>query len=174
MKNIALITAILSSLLLLTGCQQKQKENLAVFIAEANNIRPAPIEPLPNIVPAEKFTYGASSLTEPFDPGNLKPEQVVTAKAGEGPDINRRRDPLENFPLDSLQMVGTLFRDGTYRVIIKTPEGAVQTAEVGNYMGQNYGKIIRIDENETVLLEQVLNSAGTWVEREASLTVPQQ
>ena len=69
--------------------------------------------------------------------------------------------------------VGTLFRDGEFRVIIKTPEGAVQTAVVGNYLGQNYGKIINIDENEALLVEQILNSAGTWVEREAALTVPQ-
>ena len=90
-----------------------------------------------------------------------------------GPDTNRRREPLENYPLDSLMMVGTLFREDEQRVIIKTPEGAVQTAVVGNYLGQNYGKIISIEENEIVVNEQVLNSAGTWVGRDASIKVDQ-
>lgn len=173
MKKITLITGLFAMIFLLTACQQQQKEDLSVFIANANKMPASEIEPLPNIVPVEKFTYSASNLTEPFNPENLKPKAVVAAKAGDGPDINRRREPLENYPLDSLSMVGTLFRDGAYQVIIKTPEGAVQTAVVGNYMGQNYGKIISIDENETLLVEQVLNSAGTWVEREAALTVPQ-
>jgi type IV pilus assembly protein PilP len=161
------------ALFLLGGCQQKEKESLAKFIADANKMKASEIEPLPDIKPIKPFLYSASNLLDPFDAGNLKPQEVVAAKAGEGPDTNRRREPLENFPLDSLSMVGTLFRDGEFRVIIKTPEGAVQTAMIGNYLGQNYGKIISIDENETLIVEQILNSAGTWVEREASLTVPQ-
>ena len=103
----------------------------------------------------------------------MRPKAVKTAVSGDGPDINRRREPLENYPLDALKMVGTLFRENETRVIIQTPEGAVQTAEVGNYLGQNYGRIVSINENEILLLEQILNSAGTWVEREATLTVPQ-
>jgi type IV pilus assembly protein PilP len=167
------LCGLLVSLFLLGGCQQKEKESLAAFIANSNKMKASDIEPLPDIKPVAPFFYSASNLLDPFDVENLKPREVVAAQAGQGPDINRRREPLENFPLDSLRMVGTLFRDGEFRVIIRTPEGAVQTAMIGNYLGQNYGKIISIDENETLIVEQILNSAGTWVEREASLTVPQ-
>lgn len=158
---------------LLSGCQQQEKEDLNQFIANSNNMKPTNIEPLPTIVPVEPFAYSAADLPDPFDIENLTPKAVQAAVSGDGPDINRRREPLENYPLDALKMVGTLFRENETRVIIQTPEGAVQTAEVGNYLGQNYGRIVSINENEILLLEQILNSAGTWVEREATLTVPQ-
>jgi type IV pilus assembly protein PilP len=136
-------------------------------------MQPTEIEPLPDIKPVEPYSYSSQDLPDPFDIENLKPKRVVSTRSGEGPDTNRRREPLENYPLDSLKMVGTLFRETEHRAIIQTPEGAVQTAEVGNYLGQNYGKIISIDENEVKIKEQVLNSAGTWVERDASIQVDQ-
>ena len=156
-----------------TGCQQKEKDDLSEFVAQTSRMKVKEIEPLPNIKPVEPFAYNAQEFAEPFNVENLKPRQVVSARSGTGPDTNRRREPLENYPLDSLSMVGTLFREDEQRVIIKTPEGAVQTAVVGNYLGQNYGKIISIEENEIVVNEQVLNSAGTWVGRDASIKVDQ-
>ena len=158
---------------LVTGCQLQDKDDLTQFVAQASNMQPKEIEPLPNIKPVEPFAYNAQEFADPFNQENLKPRQVVSARSGAGPDTNRRREPLENYPLDSLTMVGTLFREDENRVIIKTPEGAVQTAVVGNYLGQNYGKIISIEENEIVVNEQVLNSAGTWVGRDASIKVDQ-
>ena len=136
-------------------------------------MKAAEIEPLPDIKPVETYAYSAQEFSDPFDVENLKPKQVVSSRSGVGPDTNRRREPLENYPLDSLKMVGTLFRENEQRAILQTPEGAVQTAVVGNYLGQNYGKIISIDENEIVVKEQVLNSAGTWVGRDASIKVDQ-
>lgn len=158
---------------LLTACQQTEKEDLALFVANSNNMKAKEIEPLPNIKPVEPYAYSAQEFSDPFDVENLKPKRVVSARSDGGPDTNRRREVLENYPLDSLRMVGTLFRVDEQRAIIQTPEGAVQTAVVGNYMGQNYGKIISIDENEIVVEEQVLNSAGTWVGRSASIKVDQ-
>jgi len=165
--------ALSSLVLLLTACQQNEKEDLAQFVANSNKMKAKEIEPLPNIKPVEPYAYSAQEFDEPFNVENLKPRRVVSARSGAGPDTNRRREPLENYPLDSLIMVGTLFRADEQRVIIKTPEGAVQTAVVGNYLGQNYGKIVSIDENEIVVKEQVLNSAGTWVGRDASIKVDQ-
>ena len=169
-RKIIFISLFLPAVIV-SGCQQQEKENLSQFIANANKMQPKDIEPLPNIKPVEPYAYSAQDLPDPFDIENLKPKQVVSTRSGEGPDTNRRREPLENYPLDALKMVGTLFRESEQRVIIKTPEGAVQTAVVGNYLGQNYGQILSIDENEVKIKEQVLNSAGTWVERDASITV---
>lgn len=171
MNRLLFLASIILSVMAIAGCQQKQKENLTVFVANAAKMEPQEIEPLPNIKPIEPYAYTAQDLPDPFDIENLKPKQVVSTRSGEGPDTNRRREPLENYPLDALKMVGTLFRENEQRVIIQTPEGAVQTAVVGNYVGQNYGQILSIDENEVKIKEQVLNSAGTWVERDASITV---
>ncbi len=171
-RNITILV-LASFILLAAGCQRAEKENLARFVANSNKMKAKEIEPLPNISPVEPYAYSAQEFSDPFNPENLKPRQVVSARSGVGPDTNRRREPLENYPLDSLMMVGTLFRENEKRAIIQTPEGAVQTAIVGNYLGQNYGKIVSIDENEIVVEEQVLNSAGTWVGRDASIRVDQ-
>ncbi|NOY16773.1 MAG: pilus assembly protein PilP [Gammaproteobacteria bacterium] len=167
------LLVVSSLLLLLTACQQSEKENLVKFVANSNKMKAKEIEPLPSIKPIEPYAYSAQEYDEPFDVENLKPRRVISARTGGGPDTNRRREPLENYPLDSLTMVGTLFRETERRVIIQTPEGAVQTAVVGNYLGQNYGKIISIDENEVAVEEQVLNSAGAWVGRDARIKVDQ-
>jgi type IV pilus assembly protein PilP len=165
------VFSLLLLALLVSGCQQKEKENLSQFVVNAGKMKAKEIEPIPNIKPVELFAYSAQEFADPFNIQNLKPRQVVSARSGAGPDTNRRREPLENYPLDSLKMVGTLFRDDERRVILKTPEGAVQTVVVGNYIGQNYGKIVSIEENEIAVEEQVLNSAGTWVGRDASIKV---
>jgi type IV pilus assembly protein PilP len=164
---------LLALALLVSACQQKEKPSLSRFIADAAKMKGSEIEPLPNIKPVEPFAYSAQEFADPFNIVNLKPTKVVSARSGTGPDVNRRREPLENYPLDSLRMVGTLFREHEERAIIKTPEGAVLTVVVGKFMGQNYGKIISIDENEIAVKEQVLNSAGTWVGRDASIKVDQ-
>lgn len=167
------VISLLIAVFLVGGCQQKEKEILSQFIASTNKMKAQDIEPLPNIKPVEPYAYSAQEFDDPFNEENLKPRQVVAARSGVGPDVNRRREPLENYPLDSLRMVGSLFREGEHRAILKTPEGAVQTAVKGNYLGQNYGKIVSIDENEILVEEQVLNSAGTWVGREAIIKVAQ-
>jgi len=173
MKKQYSILSLLLFVVLVSACQQKEKQNLSKFIADADRMEASEIEPLPVIKPVELYAYSAQEFADPFNVENLKPKQVVSARSGIGPDTNRRREPLENYPLDSLKMVGTLFRETEERAIILTPEGAVQTAVVGNYLGQNYGKIISIDESEIVVKEQVLNSAGTWVGRDASIKVDQ-
>jgi type IV pilus assembly protein PilP len=173
MKKQYSVLSLLLFVALLSACQQREKQDLSQFIADAARMKAADIEPLPDIKPVKTFAYSAQEFAEPFNVENLKPKLVVSSRSGVGPDTNRRREPLENYPLDSLKMVGTLFRENEQRAILKTPEGAVQTAVVGNYLGQNYGKIISIDENEIVVKEQVLNSAGTWVGSDSSIKVDQ-
>ena len=130
------VFSLLLLALLVSGCQQKEKENLSQFVVNAGKMKAKEIEPIPNIKPVELFAYSAQEFADPFNIQNLKPRQVVSARSGAGPDTNRRREPLENYPLDSLKMVGTLFRDDERRVILKTPEGAVQTVVVGNYWSE--------------------------------------
>jgi type IV pilus assembly protein PilP len=172
-KRARMIRLTLTSILLalLAGCQQNSMNDLERFVATAHKGKKPEVEPLPTIKPIEGYAYSAAGYPDPFSSQNLKPRRVAASATGTGPDKNRRREPLENFPLDSLTMVGTLFRENENRVIIKTPRGAVQTAKVGNYVGQNYGKIVGITEKEVSVKEQVLNSSGIWIERDATLTL---
>lgn len=156
---------------MLAGCQQNSMTDLERFVATAHKGKKPKIEPLPTIKPIESFSYNAQGTRNPFNRQNLKPRRVAAVASGTGPNTNRRREPLEQYPLDSLVMVGTLFRENDPRVIIKTPKGAVQTATIGNYLGQNYGKIVSITEREVRVKEQVLNSSGVWIERDAALRV---
>ena len=171
MTRSSVVWTVMLSALLLGGCVDRSLVDLQRFVEKTGQAKPKEIEPLPAIKPVENFTYTATDFADPFASGNLRPRRVVQTQSGTGPDTNRRREPLENFPLDSLKMVGTLFRENERRVIIKTPNGAVTTARVGNYGGQNYGQIKSISEEAVEVSEQVLTSSGVWVERDATIKV---
>jgi type IV pilus assembly protein PilP len=87
------------------------------------------------------------------------------------PDANRRKEPLEAFPLDSLRMVGTVERGGQRWAIIKDTDGTVHRIATGSYIGQNDGKIESISEEKMIINELVLDAAGTWHERKAFIAL---
>ncbi len=85
--------------------------------------------------------------------------------------MNRRRDPLEDYPLDALKMVGTLTRGNQSWAVIQAPDGAVHRAKLGDHMGQNFGMVTKITENKVDLVELIQNPLGDWIEREANLAI---
>jgi len=87
------------------------------------------------------------------------------------PDLNRPREPLEEYPLDSLRMVGILELKGTRWALIKTPDETIHRVRVGNYMGQNHGRITRITETQVDLIEIVPDGLGGWMERKAQVAL---
>ena len=163
---------LISLLLTLQACGGGGMSDLKDFVATAYKDRKPEIEPLPEIQPYKGFEYAASEEDDPFDFQN-----IVTgnrdAQLGQSPDANRRREPLEAFPLDALKMVGTLEQESQPWVIVQTSEGTAHRATIGNYMGQNDGKIKQIipDEQRVVLAELVLDPAGRWVTREVEITI---
>ena len=84
------------------------------------------------------------------------------------PDMDRPREPLESYPLESLKYVGVMSRKKVSFAIILV-DGALYQVRVGNYMGQNFGVITKITDSELTLKELIQDSAGDWVERESSL-----
>lgn len=156
----------------LAGCGQRGMDDLRQFVSEAHKDRRPQIESLPRIRPYEIFTYSAENLVDPFAPANLQQDKPVAAASG-GPDPNRRKEPLEQFPLDSLRMVGTLFQNGTWWVVVQAPDGTVHRLTLGNYLGQNYGRITQINEERVELTELVPGTAGEWVERPSNITIVQ-
>lgn len=158
--------------LLLSGCGSDGLDDLREFVKNAHADRKPKIEPLPEIKPYEAFAYGAADLTNPFSVSNLKPQSVQgLAGAGPRPDMNRRKEPLEDYPLDGLKMVGTLSRGKQSWGIIQTADGAVYRVQKGNYLGQNFGRITRVTDEKIDLVELIQGALGEWVEREASLAI---
>jgi type IV pilus assembly protein PilP len=107
---------------------------------------------------------------DPFDLPSREEEQE-TANAGPRPDQNRTPEPLESFPLDGLKMVGTLGAPSAPEGLLKDPEGVIRRVHIGNYVGQNYGRITAINEGQIELVELVPNQTGGWVERQQSISL---
>lgn len=167
------LLAITLSTLLLSACANDMSD-LQQFVAQEKAKKPGPIEPLPQIQPYESFTYEAQGLRSPFEPDTEAPGADSGAEAsasGNGlrPDTTRNKEYLEQFPLDSLQMKGTLELRGGEYALVRDPDGAVHRVQVGNYLGQNYGQIMAITETEIRLTEIVPDGLGGWMERRAAI-----
>ena len=162
-----------SLLLVLTACTSSDgMDDLREFVKNEHADRKPKIEPLPEIKPNETFVYTAAELTDPFAPRNLQAQPIGVGSAnGPKPDMNRRKEPLEDFPLDALKMVGTLERGKRFWAIVQAPDGAVHKLEIGNHAGQNFGKVKKITEEKIELVELIQGALGDWVEREASLAI---
>ena len=157
---------ILGLLLALTACSSDQRE-LQTWI-DGIKARPGqPIPPLPEVRPAPSYVYEPGDRRSPFVPD--APRERLTTSSDIGPDPNRPRELLEQEPLDALTMVGTL-RDarGPFG-LIQDPDGRVHRVTVGNYMGQNHGRITGISESEIFLDEIVSDGLGGYVSRAASI-----
>ena len=138
-----------------------------------NDIKAKPggrIEPLPEITPYEVFTYvaDAEGLRSPFVPD--APQAAAGIAAGSTrPDRDRSREFLEQFPLDTLRMVGTLQLGDTSYGLVQTSDGLIHRVVPGNYMGQNDGRIVEVNESEIELIEIISDGIGGSLEREAAV-----
>jgi type IV pilus assembly protein PilP len=136
-----------------------------------NKIKARPggrIEPLPEITPYEVFTYvaDAQGMRSPFVPDT---PQASGAGGGARPDLDRSREYLESFPLDSLGMVGTLYIGDTMYGLLQTSDGLIHRVVPGNYIGQNDGRITEISESAIELIEIISDGIGGYIERDAAV-----
>lgn len=117
------------------------------------------------------FVYGGKDQVDPFNPAKLAiamAKQQTRSNSAFKPDLSRRREALEAFPLDAMDMVGTLRKKGENYALIRA-DHAIYRARVGNYIGQNFGKIAAISDTEVDINEVVQDASGEWVERKAKL-----
>jgi type IV pilus assembly protein PilP len=149
----------------LSGCGGGNMDDLRTFVAEAGKDMQGKIEPLPEVKVYEPFTYNAFDLPDPFKPRKLS----TGGGGGVQPDLNRPKEPLEAFSLETLKMVGMVSRQGMIHAVIKTPDNAIYHVRKGNYVGQNFGLITQISDSEVSLREIVQDSAGDWSERTSTL-----
>ena len=121
-----------------------------------------------NVKSYEPVPYDVGNLLDPFKPAKIGPEQKKSGGGGLQPDLNRNREPLESYPLESLKYVGVITKvKVSYAIVLA--DGSLYQVRVGNYMGQNFGVITKVSEEEVALKELVQDSAGDWVERESTL-----
>ena len=154
----------------LASCSRDGLSDLREFVKNAYADRKPSIEPIPEIKPYEPFAYAAAKLPDPFVPYSAR---LAQKQAGPRPDMNRRKEPLEEYPLDSLKMVGTISRGNQVWAVVQAPDGTVYRVHAGNHMGQNYGTVKKVTEDKISLIELVPGSMGDWVERDASLAIPE-
>jgi len=155
------------ALAVLAGCSSEIDE-LKTFVRESEKGLPRRIEPLPAVKPFEPFTYEGFDLPDPFKPRKLTAPKEGGAGGGLAPDLNRRKEPLEAFPLEQLKMVGTLSQGKDTYAIVRADK-TLYRVKKGNYMGQNFGLITDVTESEIKLKEIVQDSAGDWAERQSVL-----
>ncbi len=170
-NNKKLMPLMLVSAVMLSACNNGMSD-LDEYVAQQKAKPAAPIAPIPEVKPYLRYMYPGHDK-DPFDTAMLAPSAVPVVDNGIKVDTSRVPEFLEGFPLDSLKMVGTVYKDKTLWALIKIPDGAVQSVKPGNYMGQNYGKVISIKESQIDLKETVSNGLGGFKERETSIVLNQ-
>jgi type IV pilus assembly protein PilP len=156
--------------LLLVGCGGEEFQDLRDFVKNAGADMRGKVEPPPDIRPYEPFTYeNEAGLPDPFKP--RKPDARNAGHSGANqPNLNRPKEELEDFPLESLKMVGYLApQKGAAQAVIRSSEGKIYRVKAGNYIGLNFGQVISVTETEMKIKEMVQDSTGDWTERESSL-----
>ena len=162
---------ILVLTLLLVGCQQ-EKQDLTVYVAAIKAQQKPNIEPIPVMKPYEKFSYAAADLRNPFMATVVEQPEELEPLVDNGihPDQHRRKEALESYTLGELQLVGTLEKEGVW-ALIRSSDGVIHRAQVGNHIGQNYGEVLTISEDKLTLKEIVPDGRGGYIERDSSLSV---
>lgn len=161
---------IVVAALLAAGCGGESHQDLRDWMRDQGRSSLGKLDPLPQIRPYEPFAYNAFDLPDPFKPRKIEPAKGTSKLA---PDLNRRKEPLEAYPLESLNMVGTLQKDKTIYALVRTPDKDLYQVRAGNHMGQNYGVITGVADGEVRLKELVQDGAGDWTERSSTLQLIQ-
>lgn len=180
LKHPAKIVCLLSALsVTLSGCNDEQLADLKQYVQQVKSRPQGAIEALPEIKPHETFTYQAAELRNPFVLAVAELPAGPIMQTGLGPesaikpDLNRHKEALEEYPLDSLRMVGILEQGAEIWAIVRASDGILYRVRKGNYMGRNYGRITHINEEMIELTEIVPDEQGGWSKRQGVLALAQ-
>ncbi|MES2247405.1 MAG: pilus assembly protein PilP [Pseudomonadota bacterium] len=173
MKPVAKVLWLALATLGLSACGDSDQEDLQRWMVEERaQVKPS----VPPISEPKKFTPQAYTEASSFEPFNmLKLTQALRRESNQpstseliAPELARRKEALEAFPLDSMAMVGSMNRNGQPVALVRVDK-LLYKVRVGEYLGLNYGRITRINETEVALREIVQDAAGEWIERVATL-----
>jgi type IV pilus assembly protein PilP len=163
-------TAVVLAAATLAGCGANQEELQQWMAQQRREVQPS-VQPIPAPKRFEPQAYQAAAGVDPFSTQKLAVALKQEARQPNSllaSELNRRREPLEAYPLDSMQMVGSLVRQGRPFALLKV-DNLLYQVKAGDYIGQNYGKITRITETTVSLREIVQDAAGEWIERTTAL-----
>jgi len=167
-RNVVKVFMVVPFLILIVACGQGSKADLVDFVESTFKDDKPEIEPLPPVEPYEEFIYKDDGQIDPFDISNVRVgESNGVSEEGEN---NRRREPLEEYSLESIRMDGIIKFGGKLSALLRTPDG-VFTVSVGNFIGLNEGEVVSIDSVEHIVIirERVRNAIGLWEYRESKL-----
>ena len=178
MKRLHLALAGGGLSLLLAACSDTPSPSVQDWITQQRAQARTVIAPLPEPKPYIPQAYRAASAADPFDSQKLtlalrRDSTQLQASVLLKPELNRPRQPLEAFPLDAMTLVGSLIRRGQPVALIRI-DRLVHSVRPGAYLGQNYGKVIRITDTQVLLREIVQDASGEWTERAASLQLQEE
>ena len=165
MKKILLLTILP---ILLSACSNSSVQEVNARMDKIAQETPIPKLDIGKHKDFTPFSYDQKSKPDPFNPIKL---QSLLAKMNPGsahgikPDLDRRREALESFPLDTLKMVGTITQGNQKYALIQMDGKGVMQIKAGNYVGQNYGLVTKVADDQVSIKEIVLDSAGDWTER---------
>jgi type IV pilus assembly protein PilP len=168
--------AVLLAVAVLPACTPDIAQ-LRVEVDQIKQTPAPPLEPIPVMKDPDRYVYQSSGMRDPFVSGEQGEDPILGSSEPRvcdgpaAPDPNRSKEPLEEFPLDSLDMVGTLAQSGSTFGLMKDPEGVVHRVLEGNRMGQNYGVITAIGEDRIVLEETMSDGNGCWESKSAEVAL---
>jgi len=158
----------------LAGCSSSGQEELQQWMTEQRAQTRPQVQPIPEPKKFSPQAYTQEAATDPFS--NQKLTQALRRDSAQtsanaalvAPELARRKEPLESYPLDSMTMVGSLVKQGQPVALVKV-DNLLYQVRPGNYLGQNYGRITKVGETEVTLREIVQDAGGEWIERTAKL-----
>lgn len=167
------VVPIVAAVAALNGCSLAAQSEIQEWMAEVRKTVKPNTQPVPEPKEFSPYAYEGKDQVDPFDAQKIvaafnRQQQSRGNASALKPDFDRRREPLEGFPLDQIKMVGMIQQKGVNVALLETG-GTTHMVRVGNYLGQNFGLITRISETEVQLREIVQDAAGEWVERPARL-----
>jgi type IV pilus assembly protein PilP len=167
------ILLLVTTALLATACSNIEHEDIKAWMREQSKEMRGRVPPLPQIKPFPAVAYEAESLVTPFSN-----EMIITAEASSdksAPDRDRPRQPLENFAIEDLRVTGAII-DSKFPIALvqPPPPNKPKHVTVGEFMGQNFGRITQITKDGITVIETVKDSNGAWTDREVIKSVPKQ
>jgi type IV pilus assembly protein PilP len=166
--------ALLLAAAALAGCGNSEVGELQTWMDQQRAATKPKVEPIPE---PKRFTpqvYAQEAAVDPFSSQKLtqalkrESSQSAASAALIAPELARRREPLESYPLDAMTMVGSLVKQGQPVALVRV-DNLLYQVKPGNYLGQNYGRITKVGETEVVLRELIQDATGEWTERTATL-----
>jgi len=161
--------SVLACALLLAGCGDGDVQEVRQWMKEVDATTRVAVKPLAEPKTFVPFVYASQEQPDPFNPNKLLTE-LAKARAGDGaqPDMGRRKEFLEGFPLDTMKMVGTLQKGGAMYGLLQI-DRTVYQVRAGQHLGQNFGLITAVTDDAVNVKELVQDAAGEWVERMSKL-----